>query len=133
MWPHCHYEYFIELWKLEMKNIGALISHPSSHWCVSAPCRIFSCTLTKFVLNVQSHEPSSSAHESLIDHNLLSGGNFSVKHSSFSLNKLSAMTVITAVFPVQMGLCCVFWGGLRFFPCRFCALHFYFCNSHEIS
>lgn len=116
-----------------MKNIRALISHPSCCCCVSAPYRIFSCTLTKFVLNVQSHEPSPSAHESLIDHNLLSRGNFSVKHSSFSLDKLSLTTLITAVFPVQMDLCCGFLGKFGSFFLQFFAIHFCFWNSHEVS
>lgn len=115
-----------------MKNIRALISHPSCCWCVSAPYRIFSCTLTKFVLNVQSHEPSSLAHESSIDHNLLSRGNFSVKHSSFSLNKLSVITVIRTTFPVQISLCWGFLGGFGLFPCCFLAIHFCFWNSYEV-
>lgn len=120
-----------------MKNIRALISHPSCCCCVSAPYRIFSCTLTKFVLNVQSHEPSPSAHESLIDHNLLSRGNFSVKHSSFSLDKLSLTTLITAVFPVQMDLCCGFLGKfgsffLQFFCYTFLFLEFPWSILNEV-
>lgn len=62
-----------------MENIRAVISHPSSCWCRTAPPWTFSCTLFRFVLNFQSHKPSSSAYDSSIHQNLISRGIFSVK------------------------------------------------------
>lgn len=131
VWHHCHYEYFIELWKLETENIRAVISHPSSCWCRSGPSRKFSCTLPAFVLNVQSHKPSSSAYGSSTDHSLISRRHSSVKCPSFSVTKWCAVADMTATFPALFFVLVL--GFVFFFPCNFGTLYFCFLNPYEVS